>query len=299
MEFTGEKNKKTAGKSLNYSSPKDIIQKLGNKEKTEGLRLLDYASITDFVSIKIPLECGEAGRGDVYIYSHKDHLNEDFENLYTIGLKYQLENKKYILSEKARRDIGPVRTVARYIEDGDYSRFLSIFDILQSIEIAHRLFVEEEYGLFLSIFRKPITEQDRDEFMKNLSNLVVSRKLQSMEHIFMVHDYNTGRLYHIMPASGSYKQAFENIEQKGAMIYAVYKSFKDNIAEIAESDKYCDQIIYDWAFGNDEKNAKLLREALDESKIEELENDVDKHIYKNCFIFQDVPAKIKEKVGLL
>jgi len=277
------------------SKSQKILTKLKGGVKIEDK--MDYALITEYLTPQIDVECGEK-KADVYFYSHEDHMHEDFMDLYKMGLKKQIDQKKIILSKQEQRDVGPFYTIVRYIEEGDYDMFLAIFDILLSIKISYKLIEEGEYNHFLSIFDKPITNDACNQFIENLSKLVRKRKLQSLEHVFKVYDHDNGKTYHIMPAKYGAKAAFENMEQGGAIAVAIYKEFKEKQSRGEISEDICveelERAMMAWISGNDKKNAKLFREILEDpsvrvKKIEQYDKEL-----KGCVIFENALNRIKE-----
>jgi len=280
------------------SSSWSIFKKLGKEIKLEDK--IDYAVITEYLIRKIPIECGQK-KAEVSFYSHEDHMHKDFMAIYETGLKKQIEMKKHILSEEANKDIGPVFAVARYIEDGDYDKFLAIFDILLSINISSELMAEGEYAPLLNIFNKPLTDDSCNQFFRNIQSLVNKRKLQSLEHVFRVYDCDSNKTYYIMPAKHGAKDAFKLIEERGAISVAIYKEFKEKINDISE-DSCKDEInnaMLNWISGENKKKSKMFADILEGSMVNTLEGDMltpegEKRVYKNCIIFEDVLDKIKQ-----
>jgi hypothetical protein len=297
-----EKFKDTSGSGSKQlekdgSKSQELFKKLGKGIKLEDK--IDYAVITEYLVRKIAVECGEK-KGDVSFYSHEDHIHKDFMDIYESGLKKQIEKKKLILSEQAKRDVGSLVAIARYIEDGDYDKFLAIFDILLSMKISSELIGEGEYDHLLKVFDQPLTDDSCDQFFKNIQSLVSKRKLQSLEHVFRVYDCDSNKTYYIMPAKYGAKQAFKLIEERGAIAVAVYKEFKEKINETEDSCK--DEInaaILGWISGENKKRSKMFADILEESMVKTLEGDMptlegEKKVYKNCIIFEDVLEKIKQ-----
>lgn len=107
-------------------------------------KIIDIAEYADHITINVPIAVGQK-IGHVYIFSHREHLREGIINFYKDGLKNQIEVKKYIVSEKVGYDVGPLIAVAELIEDGDYGRFLKIFETekVKLTGLEHVLLVEE------------------------------------------------------------------------------------------------------------------------------------------------------------
>jgi len=87
----------------------------------------DFADLTEYISLKIPVTCGERF-GFVYTYSHRDHLKNSLLKNYAKELTKKIDDKKYCDSALYTMDLGPTIAVANLIEDGEYAEFVRGFN---------------------------------------------------------------------------------------------------------------------------------------------------------------------------
>jgi len=87
----------------------------------------------DYVSTKINVRCGPR-IGEVFILSHKAHLNAGMMKRHETLLGREINWKKHVLSENSPfGDVGPTIAVTELVEDGDYKRLLQRLDLEQKL----------------------------------------------------------------------------------------------------------------------------------------------------------------------
>jgi len=301
-----EPKERTVSKNSNQRQRMERVSKVLGEVKTEGT--IDFAKFADdYTMIRVPIICGSS-MGDIYIFSHKeDQIHEDFIKLYRAKLCNQINTKKHIMSEKAGGDVGPVVAVASFIEEGDYDKFLVLFNEYLTHEIHKNMREEGEFNQLLETLDKPITEKILNQTLENIAKAMEERKLKSLEHVFLVHDHNSGKFYHMMPSDPKVKMTYENLEQAGLIQASIYRSIKDKLYEFSDDtlEENCRKAIETWVSADDRKNPKLSRKILEESEIKKLEVDVpeaDKnkkpksivYNYEHCLIFEDVFDKMRK-----
>ena len=259
--------------------------------QTEGP--LDFANMPkEYEIVKVPITLGYT-KGEVYVYWEKgDLVHEKFRDLYRDKLCDQLNKKKHNDSVKEQRDVGPVAAVANFIEDGDYKRFLNLFNELMLHEIRKSLMDEGEYKQLLDALSNPITNEIHDDIISDIREAINERKLKTIEHVFLVKDERTGKFYHIMPADQHVKQAYELVEQSGLILASVAWSLKEKIYEGSITEDDCKNGIMEWIEADNKAKALKARKLLEESMVSKLEGS-DKE-YKNCIVFENVAEKMKE-----
>jgi len=278
--------------------------------QTEGP--LDFANMPkEYEIVKVPITLGY-NLGDVYVYWEKgDPIHEKFRDLYRDKLCDQLNKKKHNDSVKEQRDVGPVAAVANFVDDGDYKKFLNLFneymlhEIREAImeEIRKARIEEGAYNKLLTSLSNPITQEIHDDILTDMKRIhddilmdtkeaIEERKLKHIEHVFLIKDERTGKFYHIMPADSGVKQAYELIEQTGLILASVAWSLKEKIYEGSITEDDCSKAIVNWIEDNNKINADKARKILEGSMASKLEGS-DKE-YKNCIIFENVAEKMRE-----
>lgn len=108
------------------------------------ISLCDLAEFAGYKTVEVPISYGTR-MGAVYIFLKPDRLDEKCGNFYKEGLRNAINVKKYLESEKVGYDVGPAIAVASLIEDGDYGRYLKLFETenSKSNEFEHVFFVRE------------------------------------------------------------------------------------------------------------------------------------------------------------
>jgi len=106
-------------------------QKFADKSIIENL--IDLAVYVSYDYVKIHVECGPT-KGEVYAFFRKNHLNEEQRRSYGSLLKKEIEDKKYVKSQMACKDVGPAVAVADLIESRNYSEFLQKNNELASLD---------------------------------------------------------------------------------------------------------------------------------------------------------------------
>ncbi len=254
------KNKTEDKRYINLSYKKTLLENIS-----------DFLNIAGFKSINIPIICGEKS-GEAFIYFRKrdlKNLSRDFVENYKICFGELVNAKKWIESEKEKRDIGIAESIARLFEDGDYDKFLHVLN-------------EEKIE-----YIKEIIEQGKiSHFLKLLT--LYNRKFELL-HLVLVKE--EGDYYHILSCE---KEASKLAiaEQVGLIKYSIFVHRnndwkKDGKSEKSEKNK----IVFDWI----NKNAEKFRKIFNECRINSFGNG---RTYHNCFIFKNLIKRINEELEI-
>jgi len=145
---------------------KGFIQLIPNKENiiyaTKSLikEGFDLAPFIDFNAIKIEIQYGYY-KGEVFIFSHKDHLAKGAAMHFVNSLTHIINLKEYTESKRLGHFCGPAVAVAGVIQDGDYAKLLCAFgpDKIKLEGLEHVLVVKENGHIYHIL---PV--KDLDEF---------------------------------------------------------------------------------------------------------------------------------------